>query len=249
MPELIIPKGTVQPYQSIIPFHCHDRAQLLYASEGTIRVHTATHIWIVPPQCALWIPAYMQHSVITLSHVRLSTALVEEKAAQRFGTVYFLVRMSNLLRELVVRLNQSHPYGALSRTEHKALEQALQLLIFNEIQQASTYPIEIPWPQDPRLITICTALLTQPSQLKSLSFWAEQIGVSPRTLIRLFQKETGLPYRAWIQQMHLALALGKLSRGESVSRVAHALGYQNSSAFSAMFKKHLGTSPQTYKQR
>ncbi len=28
--------------------------------------------------------------------------------------------------------------------------------------------------------------------------------------MRMFQKETGLSYRAWLQQMHIALALSKL---------------------------------------
>ena len=245
--KLVIAMGSQHPYRSIIEPHYHNRAQLLYASEGAIRVYTSDNVWIVPPQCALWIPAFVEHSVVSLSDIRLSTALVEEKASQPIGNQCFLVRMSNLLRELVLRLNQLNEMSENTPSLDEELEKSLQLLIFQEIKLASTFPIVIPWPKDPRLISICSELLENPHNIKNLNTWSDQIATSSRTLIRLFQKETGLAYRAWIQQMHIALALGKLSRGETISRIAETLGYQSSSAFSAMFKKHLGVAPQHFK--
>lgn len=244
--QLVIARGSLHPYKSIIAPHVHRRAQLLYASEGTIRVHTAANIWLVPPQCALWIPAGVEHSVISLSQVRLSTALVEEKAAVSLGNQCFLVRMTNLLRELVLRLNQLAALEEQEQSHTEDVEKALQLLIFNEIQHALTFPIEIPWPKDKRLISICEALLDHPDQPKDINTWADQINTSSRTLIRLFKKETGLSYRAWIQHMHIVLALGKLARGESIFHIATTLGYASPSAFSAMFKRHLGHPPQRF---
>ena len=72
----------------------HSRAQLLYASQGAIRVQTADHIWLIPPQCALWVPAFVEHSVISLSEVRLSTALVEKNAADILGEKCLLCLLS-----------------------------------------------------------------------------------------------------------------------------------------------------------
>ena len=37
--------------------HSHKRAQLIYATAGTMRISTADGMWIVPPQRALWMPA------------------------------------------------------------------------------------------------------------------------------------------------------------------------------------------------
>ncbi|OTG82260.1 AraC family transcriptional regulator [Acinetobacter sp. ANC 4648] len=246
-PKLVISMGSQHSHGSIIAPHNHSRAQLLYASEGSIRVHTTDHIWIIPPYCALWIPAFLQHSVISFGQVRLSTALVEEKAALQLGSKCFLVRMTNLLRELVLRLNQIDLIEKNENPYDDDLEKALQLLIFNEIQQASTFPIEIPWPRDKRLILICQMLLDHPDDVKDLNTWADRVGTSSRTLIRLFQRDTGLSYRAWIQHMHIVLALSYLAQGESISRTANLLGYTNSSAFSAMFKRHLGNTPQNYR--
>ncbi len=40
-------------------------------------------------------------------------------------------------------------------------------------------------------MNICQALLSTPDQLKDLSTWADEIGTSSRTLMRMFQKENG----------------------------------------------------------
>ncbi|MEB3766221.1 helix-turn-helix transcriptional regulator [Acinetobacter sp. MD2] len=245
--ELIIGQSSQHFYKEVTYAHAHLRAQLLYASSGTIQVFTPNQVWIVPPKCALWIPARIEHSVISLSHVKMNTALVEEYAAQVMGTNCFIIRVGNLLHELLIRLNQEHDIPMSHGITSKEWLSALQVLIFEEIHQANFLPIQIPWPKDPRLLKICQALLETPDNLKDLSTWADEIGTSSRTLMRLFQKETGLAYRAWLQQMHIALALSKIADGQSIHRIAASLGYRNPSAFSAMFKRHLGQTPQQFK--
>lgn len=123
----------------------------------------------------------------------------------------------------------------------------MQILIFEEIHRANLLSIQIPWPKDKRLLKICQQLLHSPNHSKDLTDWADDIGTSSRTLMRMFQKETGLSYRAWIQQMHIAHALSKISNGESIAQISEALGYTNPSAFSAMFKRHLGKTPQQFR--
>ena len=220
---------------------------MLYASKGEIRVHTAENIWLIPPRCALWIPAFVEHSVTSLSDVRLSTALVEQNAANILGDKCFLVRMTNLLKELVLRLNQLDEMQQNGMLYSEDLQKSLQLLIFEEIKQSPTFPIEIPWPKDKRLVLICEQLIKHPKHSKDLNTWSSIIGTSSRTLIRLFKKETGLSYRGWIQQMHIVLALSQLAQGQAISHIATLLGYTSTSAFSAMFKRHLGYSPQKFK--
>ena len=127
MSELVIGLSSEHTYREITPTHTHSRAQFLYASTGMIQVFTPNHVWIVPPMCALWIPTHVEHSVISLSRVKLNTALV--------------------------------------------------------------------------------------------------------------------------QQMHIAHALSKIASGESVAQIARSLGYSNPSAFSSMFKRHLGQTPQQFKYK
>ncbi|MBV8346674.1 MAG: AraC family ligand binding domain-containing protein [Mycolicibacterium sp.] len=42
-------------------WHQHPRAQLLHAMSGTMRVATATALFIVPPGTGLWVPAHTEH--------------------------------------------------------------------------------------------------------------------------------------------------------------------------------------------
>ncbi|MDH1726902.1 helix-turn-helix transcriptional regulator [Acinetobacter johnsonii] len=249
MSELVIGLSSEHTYREITPAHTHSRAQFLYASTGMIQVFTPNHVWIVPPMCALWIPTHVEHSVISLSRVKLNTALVQADAAALLGQHCFIIRVSKLLHELLIRLNAIEHIPPSELISSDELSRSLQILIFDEIHKANLLPIQIPWPQDRRLMNICQALLSTPDQLKDLSTWADKIGTSSRTLMRMFQKETGLSYRAWVQQMHIAHALSKIANGESVAQIARSLGYSNPSAFSTMFKRHLGQTPQQFKYK
>lgn len=245
--ELVIGLSSEHTYRELTPTHTHSRAQFLYASMGNIQVFTPNNVWLVPPMCALWIPANVEHSVISLSHVKLNTALVEVSAAALMGKECFIIRVSNLLHELLIRLNQITQIDPPNIVSSQEISEALQILIFEEIHRANLLSIQIPWPKDKRLLKICQQLLHSPNHSKDLTDWADDIGTSSRTLMRMFQKETGLSYRAWIQQMHIAHALSKISNGESIAQISEALGYTNPSTFSAMFKRHLGKTPQQFR--
>jgi AraC-like DNA-binding protein len=70
--------------------------------------------------------------------------------------------------------------------------------------------------------------------------------VTPKTLHRLFAKETGLTFGQWRQQARLLFALERLARGDRVIDVALDSGYASQSAFAAMFRKHFGMPPRAF---
>ncbi|NIQ52361.1 MAG: cupin domain-containing protein, partial [Gammaproteobacteria bacterium] len=51
------------PGERVFPWHRHFRAQLVFASEGVMRVTTGEGTWVVPPQQAVWVPAGVDHEV------------------------------------------------------------------------------------------------------------------------------------------------------------------------------------------
>jgi AraC-like DNA-binding protein len=55
-----------------------------------------------------------------------------------------------------------------------------------------------------------------------------------------------MTFREWRQQCRLLHALELLASGASVTAVALETGYDNSSAFIAMFRRCLGTTPLRY---
>ena len=64
--------------------------------------------------------------------------------------------------------------------------------------------------------------------------------------MRLVVAETGMTFSRWRQQLHIIIALQRLSAGHSVQSVSEVLGYDSVSAFITMFKKALGKSPARY---
>jgi AraC-like DNA-binding protein len=93
---------------------------------------------------------------------------------------------------------------------------------------------------------VCNAILEHPEQPHSVDYWADKVGASSRTLIRLFLKETGLTFRHWVQQVRLATALDRLENGQAIGAIARDLGYASPSAFSAMFRRVMGESPREF---
>lgn len=223
------------------PPHSHVRAQLLFATEGVMRVSTDQGVWILPPRRALYIPVGVVHELDILSALSMRTIYIEAEVAAPFGTSCKVVEVGRLLRELILALlDEPVEYALDGRGDW------LARLILSELARADTVPIAIPWPRDRRLVAVCTAIMAAPGSRRSIEDWAHDAGASARTLIRLFPKETGLHYRQWLQQVHLAEAFCRLDKGESVGAIAHALGYASPSAFSAMFRRILGRTPQHY---
>lgn len=224
-----------------VPSHSHSHAQLLYAVEGVMRIYTPDSVWTVPSQRALWVPANVEHSLVMMSRVEMRTLYVKAEATEVMGQSCRAILVSRLLRELVLGLlEESLEYPLAGRGEHIAA------LILLEIARADALSMEIPWPQDRRLQTVCQTVMDAPGRNRTIEDLAEIAGASARTLIRLFPKETGLKYRQWLQQVQLAEALRLLGHGESIARIADTLGYASTSAFSAMFKRLLGTAPNHY---
>src|SRR5262245_44714684 len=54
-------------------WHAHRKHQLLYASEGMLRLEAAGQQWFLPPQRAAWIRASVLHRVHAETRVSLRT--------------------------------------------------------------------------------------------------------------------------------------------------------------------------------
>jgi AraC-like DNA-binding protein len=226
-----------------IPPHTHPRAQLLYAVEGVMRIVTPKSVWTIPSQRALWVPPNVEHHSFMMSDLEMRTLYVSADIPIALGQECRAISVSNLLRELILGLlEEPAEYPVAGRGEH------LSALILMEINRAVTQSVEIPWPKDRRLQTVCHLIMNAPGVTRTMEELADIAGASARTLIRLFPKETGLKYGQWVQQVQLAEAICRLGRGESIARISGALGYASPSAFSAMFKRTFGVAPNQYLQ-
>lgn len=220
--------------------HRHSWGQVTFALEGVLRVTALNSSWIVPPLRAIWIAPGVEHEVTVLEKARLRPLCVLAERAPFAGSECKVLEVSSLLRELIVALAQLDPGEAPAR------EAMLAALILDELGRSATRPIRVPMPADKRLKALCGGLLDSPGCNLTLEHWARQVGASERTLARLFERELGLTFGQWRQQMRLAHAAPLIARGLPLAQVAEQLGYASQSAFSAMFKKTFGTTPSAF---
>ncbi|WP_116133487.1 helix-turn-helix transcriptional regulator [Tropicimonas sp. IMCC34043] len=226
-----------------IPPHRHPRSQLLWAWQGVLRVTSAGCVWIVPPSHAVWIPGGTLHDVVTETDVEIRNLYVDPSCpirAEPEGQCSVLL-LTPFMRELILRLG-----GADMRAPFDAPLRRLCAVALDEIEALEEAPLNLPGGQDPRLLRLTRHLRGHPEDPRHLNQLAAIAGASPRTLERLFRRETGLTFRQWRSRLKLLAAIELLSRGQSSTAIAWSLGYRSPSAFVAAFRQHFGRAPQAF---
>jgi AraC-like DNA-binding protein/mannose-6-phosphate isomerase-like protein (cupin superfamily) len=234
MPKDFPPGATVAP-------HTHPRAQLLFASSGTVTVSTRAGIWVLPPQRAAWLPPVTEHWLRMTGRVTMRTLYIRAEASPDLPRAPGVIAVPPLLRELILAAMKIPPLY-----DENGRDGRLIALILDEIRTLPTLPLHLPMPQDPRLARLCDAVVADPASDRDLAGWARAAGLSPRTLARLFRGEFGIGFAAWRRQARLLAALTRLAGDEPVTTVALDLGYDSPSAFTAMFHRYLGVTPSRY---
>ncbi|XYI00019.1 AraC family transcriptional regulator [Sorangium sp. So ce1128] len=221
--------------------HAHRESQLLYLVRGELICEASSALWIVPPQSALWIPASVTHRIRARAPLKGYSVFVEPGAAPDLPQDCCAVSVTPLFRELLLRLATRPALYDLEGPDARLVS-----VLLDELATVSIEKHRLPMPIDPRLRRLVDAMTADPAIGATTKTWAKRIGVSERTLNRLLVEETGLSFGRWRQQLHIILAIQKLSRGATVQSVALDLGYESASSFVTMFRKALGTSPARY---
>ena len=221
--------------------HAHRKAQLVMAVRGMVTCEVAKGMWLVPPECALWIPGDMQHSVRAVGEVELYCLFLDPNLSLDLPPECCTMSVSALLRELVIAVSQLPAlYDPRGRSRH------LVDLMMDELRVAPVECLHLPMPSDSRLRKIAHALTIDPSDRATIGEWGRRVAMSERTLSRLITRETGMSFIRWRQQYQIMTALERLAEGSSVQAVAFDLGYESASAFINMFKRAMGAPPARY---
>ncbi|MEH0874894.1 helix-turn-helix transcriptional regulator [Pectobacterium cacticida] len=221
--------------------HRHRKAQLLYSVLGAIHCKTENGVWIVPPQCAVWIPGKTLHAVSGVGNAKCYCFYIQPEGISDLPTDCCTLSVSPLLRELLLKAVQFPSTYTLGGAQERLI-----LTLIDEIVCAPKEELSFPLPKDPRLQQLAATLLSMPSDKTSKSEWAQRIGMSERNMSRRLMNEVGLSFGDWRRQLHIILSLQWLMNGSSVKNVALRLGYESASSFITMFRKAVGESPARY---
>ncbi len=230
--------GVTFTVSHVISARKHTWDQLTYATEGVLSVKTADGTWVVPPHRAVWVPAGVEHTEIYSGPVKARSLFVVPQLSKFGARECTGMNVSPLLRELILK---AISIGALD----SALPEQSRLIdvILDQLDERETVPIQLKTPSDPRAARVAAMLEAEPASDEPLGAIAKRAGASTRTIERLFRAEAGVSFQQWRQRLRLIHALRLLAAGDSVTNVALEVGYSSTSAFIAMFRRELHTTP------
>ena len=222
----------------VLKAHRHEWDQFTYATHGVLTVKTDEGTWVIPPHRAVWVPAGIEHVEVMSGPVAARSLFFMPRpgqihaprmyrrqcfaAAPRIGPRHHSLRLSRPQRSGASPTDRHHPGSVRSAWPKRRSNSKLPAI--PALYKSPRCSKKIPRPRTPPLL-------------------ARQAGASKRTIERLFKAETGVSFQQWRQRLRVIQALRLLASGESVTSVALDVGYSGTSAFIAMFKSELGTTP------
>lgn len=223
-----------RPGERIEP-HWHDEHQLMYVSAGVVEVTTDRGSWVAPPQRATWVPAGARHEHLFHGPSRSHTVGFARNEPPLEATQPTVLVVDPLLRELLIACADADAVG------HELVR--LRTVTADRLRRAPQGAVHVPRPRDPLLARACRLVeadLTRPWTAARL---AAEVGVSTRTLSRLFRTDLTMSYPQWRTQARLAQAVRHLAEGRSVTEVAGLCGWATPSAFVDVYRRSMGHTP------
>lgn len=218
--------------------HSHPAHELLWNERGASRVTVGSRTWTITPALGMWMPAGVLHSGMAPAGTWYHTSHFGITTVESISDEAVAVEVTPLLRLLLERL-ASRELLPLSREVTEAL--------VLDILAPSAHELFVHTPESPLLAPIVQAVEEHPGDARTLSQWAEQLGVSTRTITRAFRAETGAGFVRWVATVRAQRAVTLLSRGDDIEDIAAELGYRSTSAFGAAFRRTTGLTPTAFR--
>lgn len=220
------------------PMHAHPDGQFTFVVRGLISLETSTGVHVVPEGRLAWIPPETRHASRSRGPVQGWLVRAPPSYSQRLPAHISVLRASPLLLAALARI------GSEGRQE--PLDRLLGELILAEVEQIDAEHLALPLPSTATLNYWAVAFLQAPNIKTGIDVAAAATHLSRRSFTRYFVHETGMTFSIWKRHVLVQYAIEQLANGHSVADIAFATGYDNPSAFIAMFKAVRGNSPRRF---
>jgi len=228
-------------------WHFHDVHEIEYACRGMVEVKTEAGHYLLPPHQAAWIPAGLRHQTTLRAGVQTLAVVFEPGLVPEAGDRVRIIAVSALLREMML-YSERWP---VSRTESGAAAdsffQALGYVVAEALDDEM--PLHLPAPADPMAAAAADYTRAHLDRV-TVSDVTRAVGVSERTLRRIFSAHLGMSWRSYLLRARVLRSMALLAQPDrSVLEVAVAVGFDDAGAFARSFARHCGETPSAYKRR
>lgn len=220
--------------------HSHPTHELLWSEQGAASATVGPRVWTITPTIGLWIPAGVRHSGWTPAGTWLRAAQFSIRSVPSISAGPVAVDCSPLLRLLLDRLTAGDlDVDSRSTTEEMVLD----------VLAPATHELLLRVPESGLVAPIVAAVQADPSDATQLGEWAMRLGVSARTITRVFLAETGLGFAKWVAAARVQYAITLLAAGDDIDGIAYTVGYRSASAFGTAFRRVTGMSPGRFREQ
>ncbi|MEJ7636259.1 AraC family transcriptional regulator [Aeromicrobium sp.] len=225
---------------------CVDRHYLLCASQGALRLEAHGQSWVLPPARAALIAANEVIQVAIPQPVTTSSVLFDPGFAPEPSAPLSVFDLNPLARALVSECVAWPDAEAPLPPYAHSMFAALAAVTWRLAQHPN--PVTVPAGQSPELRRALAVTSDRLAEGIGFEDVAYEVGLSPRSLARRFEDECGMTWRAVVRRMRVLRAIEKLATSaDSVTTIAHAVGYTSLSAFNATFRDLTGRTPTQYR--
>lgn len=221
------------------PDHFHPAHELLWAQGGAITVLVGRRLWTIAGSQGLWLPAGTIYSGTVPGGVVSRATLFDPGHAPSLSEEPVSVEITPLLGQLLEHLRTAELDAG---ERHRA--EAVVMDLVKPVPQ----PVILHMPSHELIAGAAEEILADPSVPHGLDAWADRLGVSPRTLTRLFRAETGLGFRSWVTTVRVKCSIESLAEGATVAEAGRSVGYATTSAFGVAFRRVTGLTPGAFRQ-
>ncbi|MGO1183137.1 MAG: AraC family transcriptional regulator [Micrococcaceae bacterium] len=214
--------------------HAHPAHELAWNVWGASTMRIGSRSWTITPGHGLWIPAGVVHQAHAPAGTRYCAAMFGLRASAGLPEEPTAVEITPLLALLLARLGEPE----LSERSRDVTESmVLDVLVPSMTELMLTVP------QSTVLEPMVERILGDPADPRGLREWAQELGLSTRTITRILTEQTGRGFSRWRMTVRAQHAVRLLAHGRGIEDVAEETGYRTVSAFGAAFKECTGLTP------
>lgn len=212
--------------------------QVLFAPIGLLTADADAETWTIPRHRAMCVG---NGATIRLHTTRRTPirCLYVDADLELINHGVRIVTLSPLGRELL-----AHAVAAAPMSLEKPTENALLVLLAEQLDRGSDEPLRLPLPLDQAARAVADAIIAKPADTVDDHIAAGF--AHRRTIERRFRAETAMTLGQWRRRSRILTALAMLSDGSPVTDTALAVGYSSPSSFIAAFRAEMGQSPRQY---
>jgi AraC-like DNA-binding protein len=233
--------------QLVTGWHFHDVHEIEYACRGMVEVKTGVGHYLLPPHQAAWIPAGLHHKTTLNAGVQTLAVLFEPSLVPMAGDRVRIIAVSALLREMMLYSVRWPISRTESGVEADSFFQTLGYVVAEALDDEM--PLNLPVPTDP-VVTAATDYTRAHLDRVTVSDVTRAVGVSERTLRRIFSTHLGMSWRSYLLRARVLRSMAMLAQPDrSILEVSIAVGFDDVGAFARSFARHCGETPSAYKRR